>query len=216
MNEYHDEIEEAELNFLYWLDTEIKKIDDFYREREKAASDRYKHIAAQLEALCQLRDSHQPNQSNKFLQGIPATESSFHDNGSSLLSAWQRLISKFWTSLDRLSSAMPAADHERRVKDPELMANPITTTAGYFEYRVARRRLKQAIFEFYRGMELLKGFQSLNRRAVAKILKKFDKNSRRKISGEYEEKLKSMHFEQGNELENLMDQTEVWGRFRIS
>ena len=111
---------------------------------------------------------------------------------------------------------MPAADHERRVKDPELMAKPITTTAGQVEYRVARRRLKKAIVEFYRGMELLKGYRSLNRAGLTKLLKKFDKNNRHKISGEYAVKLKSVHFDQSDELENLMDHTEVWGRFRIN
>ena len=50
-----DTFNEAELNFLYWLDTEIEKIDDFYREKEKVAAERYKHISAQLEALRQLQ-----------------------------------------------------------------------------------------------------------------------------------------------------------------
>ena len=104
---------------------------------------------------------------------------------------------------------MPAADHERRVKHPELMAHPITTKTGYVEYRVARRRLKQAILEFYRGMELLKEYRLLNRTGLEKILKKFDKIAGRKISGEYAEKLKSMHFDQSDELENLMNHTEV-------
>ena len=91
------------------------------------------------------------------------------------------------------------------------MAKPITTAAGVVEYRVARRRLKQAILEFYRGMELLREYRLLNRTGLTKILKKFDKSARRKISEEYDEKLKALHFEKSDELENLMDRTEVLG-----
>ena len=112
---------------------------------------------------------------------------------------------------------MPAADHqERSAKDPELMAKPITTKAGYIDYRLARRRLKQAILEFYRGMELLKGYRLLNKTGLTKILKKFDKTTGRKISEEYAEKFKSRHFNQSGELESLLEKAEVRGHLRIN
>ena len=119
------------------------------------------------------------------------------------------MIHNLRASFDRLSSPMAAADHERRAEQPELMARPITIKTGYTEYRVARRRLKQAILEFYRSMELLKEYRLLNRTGLEKILKKFDKTAKRKISGEYTEKFKSMYFEQSDELENLINCTEV-------
>ena len=216
LTEDHDEFDRAELIFLHWLDAEIKKIDDFSREKEKVAMERYKLITAQLEALSQLRESHLTNEANGLFKAISTTESSRYHDRSGLRSTWRTLMSKLHASLDRLCSAMPAADHERRVKEPELMAKPITSTAGYVEYRVARRRLKQAIMEFYRGMMLLKGYRLLNRTGLAKILKKFDKATGRNISGEYAEKLKLVHFYQSDELENLMDRTEVWVRFRIT
>src|SRR5437667_5708120 len=100
---------------------------------------------------------------------------------------------------------MPAADHVQRAKYPELLAHPISTKTGYVEYRVARRRLKEAVLEFYRGMELLKGYRLLNRTALSKILKKFDKTSGRNISAQYNEKLKQMHFDQSDVLEHAMD-----------
>ena len=207
LTEDHNIFDETELNFLQWLDMEIQKIDDFYREKENVAVTRYKLISAQIEALCQLRDSHLINESNISFQS--SSTPSWHHDSSGSRSTWQKLISKLRASFDRLSSAMPTADHERRVKHPELVAKPITTTAGYVDYRVARRRLKQAILEFYRGMELLKEYRLLNRIGLAKILKKFDKIAGREISGNYSEKLRSMHFDQSDELKNLLERTEV-------
>ena len=216
LTEGHEEFNDTELKFLHWLDAEIKKIDDFYREKEKVAAERYKLISPQLQALCQFRDTNLTNESNRLFQGISTPEPSCHRDRSGLSRTWNTLVSKLRTSLDKVSSAMPDADHERRVTQPELMAKPIKSTAGYVEYRVARRRLKQAIFEFYRGMELLKGYRSLNRIGLEKILAKFDKTAGCNISGEFADKLKSLHFNQSEELENLIRHTEVWIRFRIS
>jgi len=201
----HDlEYDEAELNFLQWLDSEIEKIDEFYKEKENDAAERYKLLSAQLEALHRLRET-QRLESNETSQSVSRAEPSDGHRTSWI----PKPINKIRASLDGLSSAMPAADHERRAKNPELMAHPISTTTGYVEYRVAKRRLQQAILEFYRGMELLKGYRLLNRTGLSKILKKFDKTSGRKISPEYTEKLKSLHFDQSDSLEKIMDHTEV-------
>jgi hypothetical protein len=199
---------DAELNFLYWLDMEIKKIDHFYREKENVAGQRYKHISEQLEALRQLEDNHLMNESKSY-RDISTPEPRGHEGRFNFRSTCQSWINGIRASFDNLSSAMPDADHERRAKHPELMARPITTNTGYVEYRVARRRLKHAILEFYRGMELLKEYRLLNRTGLEKILKKFDKTSGRKISGKYAEKLKSMHLEKSDELETLINDTEV-------
>jgi SPX domain len=208
--DHNNEFDEGKLNFLQWLDKEIKKIDDFYCEKENAAAERYKVICAQFEALLQLGESHlMTNEDNKLPPYTSNPELSTYSDRPDFRSRWRTLISKLRVSLDRLHSAMPAADHASRVKHPDLIANPMTTTTGCVEYRVARRRLKYAILEFYRGMELLKGYQLLNQTGLDKILKKFDKRSRHKISGEYAEKLKSVHFYQSDKLGNLMHKTEV-------
>lgn len=207
LSKSHDlEYDEAELNFLHWLDSEIKKIDEFYQEKENDATERYKLLSAQLEALRQLRETHRL-ESNETSQSVSRAEPS--DGGFHRASWVKKPINRMRASWDGLSSAMPGADHERRAKHPELMAHPISTTTGYVEYRVAKRRLKQAVLEFYRGMELLKGYRLLNRTGLSKILKKFDKTSGRKISPEYTEKLKLVHFDQSDSLENIMDRTEV-------
>ena len=211
--EYREELDEAELNFLNWLNAEIKKVDDFYREKERVAAERYKIISSQLEALRHLRDGDQTDKSNRLVQGMSISKPNGHH---CLRSTRQTLISKLRGLIDRLSSAMPAADHYHCVERPELMAIPIATTAGYVEYHVARRRLKRGMLEFYRSMELLKEYRLLNLTALAKILKKFEKITGRKISGESAPKLMSLHLDQSDVLENLMNNSEVRATFRIT
>jgi hypothetical protein len=44
-------------------------------------------------------------------------------------------------------------------------------------YKAARKKLKTAVLEFYRGLEILKNYKVLNRTGFAKILKKFEKTT---------------------------------------
>jgi len=209
------EYDESEIDFLDWLDSEIKKIDDFYQEKEREAVKRYHVLSQQLEALRQLRDSQGIPSSTKNSEAPSRRDTSVSGAVGSTLdgvssSSWGKPIKRIRASFDAVYSAMPAADHERRAKDhPELMAHPISTTTGYVDYRVARRRLKEAVLEYYRSMELLKQYRLLNRTGLAKILKKFDKTSGRRIAHEYDQKLKQVYFDQSDILETTMSQTEV-------
>ena len=209
------EYDESEIDFLDWLDSEIKKIDDFYQEKEREAVKRYHVLSQQLEALRQLRDSQGIPSSTKNSEGPSRAETSVSGAVGSRLDralpiSWRKPIKRIRASFDVVHSAMPAADHERRAKEhPELMAHPISTMTGYVDYRVARRRLKEAVLEYYRSMELLKQYRLLNRTGIAKILKKFDKTSGRKITPEYNQKLKEIYFDQSDVLETIMSQTEV-------
>jgi hypothetical protein len=209
---YHEaDFDETELNFINWLEDEIKKINDFYLEKEQEAEERYKQLSAQLQALQRLREANRLNETNETFEnaspGIGAEER------LRFKSVWiEQPINRIRASMDGLSSAMPGADHQRRATHPNLMPHPITDSLesiGYVEYRVAKRRLKQALLEFYRGMELLKGYRLMNRTGLAKILKKFDKTAGRQITPEYTEKLKTVHFDQSEALETIMYQTEV-------
>jgi hypothetical protein len=209
---YHEaDFDETELNFINWLEEEIKKINDFYMEKEQEAEERYTQLSAQLQALQRLREVNRLNESNETSGN--ASPGNGAEDRLRFKSAWiEQPINRLRASMDGLSSAMPGADHQRRATQPDLMPHPIThsmDSIGYVEYRVARRRLKHALLEFYRAMELLKGYRLMNRTGLAKILKKFDKTAGRQISPEYMEKLKKVHFDQSEALETIMYHTEV-------
>lgn len=57
-----------------------------------------------------------------------------------------------------------------------------------------KNKLKKAIREYYRSLELIANFQLLNYQAFGKILKKFDKRTLRKSSSKFMEKVKEQGF----------------------
>lgn len=202
------EFSDPELGFLNWLNGEMDKVDTFYNEKEIEAAKSYRVLSIQLEALHRLRGNQQIWESNV---SSPSPSSPGNSSGHRIeCIAWVKkhlVWLRAW--MDGVSSVLPAADHHYRIQQPGFTTHPNMTTGGFTEYRIARRRLENAMLEFYREMELLKSYRLLNRTGFTKILKKFDKTSGRSISGAYAARLKQVNSNQSVALENTMNRTEV-------
>lgn len=60
--------------------------------------------------------------------------------------------------------------------------------------QVAKTRIKKALLEFYRSLELLRNYRTLNYLALGKILKKFDKRTHRNVGPGFMEKIRKLPF----------------------
>ncbi|KAG0017389.1 hypothetical protein BGZ81_010774 [Podila clonocystis] len=79
----------------------------------------------------------------------------------------------------------------------------------HLNHKVARTRIKAALYEFYRSLEMIKNYKVLNHTGFAKILKKFDKTAGWKASKGYmNSNLKPAYFMTSPTIEDLIKETE--------
>ncbi|KAF1996957.1 SPX-domain-containing protein [Amniculicola lignicola CBS 123094] len=212
---YRDlDIRQAE--FFSFLDMELEKVENFYREKEEDATDRLNALREQLHIMRDRRlDELITLQTTKIKAkqakrkgghkelpiGLLKGQSSSSEEetkkanseGNSHNLSWLNPID---TALDAVKSghygkttqamnqlATPNAlrpqnpddrrDYTRRPDSPDV------------PYATAKRKLKVALQEYYRGLELLKSYALLNRTAFRKINKKYDKTVNARPSMRY-------------------------------
>ena len=259
--------EEAIEEFFEWLESELEKIDYFYREKEEENVRRLEELDEQVQIMknmkladiagetiesssgsagreasrdilpkVQVRGSAQ-RETNKDIQ--PKGQSRIH-RYNSLGILHDTFVPEPSTSKTRRAESMPnhpsphhsGADAHRL---PYFMTNRDNyqtakhNTGGLYKrtntgqldytahrrpineitYRVAKRRLKLAIIEFYRGLELLKSYCHQNQEGFRKITKKFDKSTGLRTSKKFmSEKVIKSYFGTSDVLDTLIHQTE--------
>ncbi|KAF8524324.1 EXS family-domain-containing protein [Hysterangium stoloniferum] len=154
-------LEPIELNFFTCLDRELQKVDQFYNAREIAAITRLSELKDQLREFLYQRTLWGEAQSRhndywklpKVLGGAPrAIDEPAH---------WDSRPDLIYPKIDG-ESFLDMTIQERLARDPP-------------EYQHARRRLKKALREFYRSLELLNDYRVLNFTGFRKALKKYEK-----------------------------------------
>ncbi|GAB1195724.1 hypothetical protein APSETT444_004987 [Aspergillus pseudonomiae] len=196
--------------FFAFLDDELAKIESFYQMKEEEATERLKVLKQQLHIMRDQRIQEVlSNKKGRTQHGHLHKETGFGGlNGSRLKEAFVgRRIGKNSKALAEL--ATPAAnqgeDTEVVNRRRDFTRRPEDATNHEVPYRSAKRKLKHALQEFYRGVELLKAYAYLNRTAFRKINKKYDKvvNSRPPLRY-MSDKVNKAWFVQSEVTENLM------------
>ncbi|CAG8700960.1 22794_t:CDS:10 [Cetraspora pellucida] len=78
------------------------------------------------------------------------------------------------------------------------------------KYKNAKKKIKKAAFELYRGAELLKNYRQLNKRGFAELLKRYDKITGINGSEYYMQKVSESSFVKSRGLDRLMKEIETF------
>ena len=230
--EAYKEFDLRQAEFFNFLDKELNKIESFYRMKEGEANERLQVLRAQLHEMRDRRleeviESQKAKERAKHegeTAGLLANGDGHALNGA--ISAVQRAeipaqkwlkpiesaigvkkhhFGKNTKALERLGSPdglQPEDLANKRRPDSRLDFSRRHNPQDTVPYRIAKRKLKLALQEFYRGLELLKSYALLNRTAFRKINKKYDKAVHARPTGRYmSEKVNKAWFVQSEVLD---------------
>lgn len=194
-------ISPGEIAFIEWLDDEHKKIENFYKERENEAIDRYLLLQDQLFNLREQKTAEKVARAqDKPIVSLPRNKTA-HE------------IKKKIARRVELPS-LPATVHEAifhhhaQETSENGSRDYVRREDDKISYNVARRQIKIALGEYYRSLELLKSYRLLNQTAFRKMIKKFDKMTGRNMQVSYMEKVNTSYFCQSDVVEDLLRKTE--------
>ncbi|KAJ5653311.1 SPXN-terminal [Penicillium lividum] len=197
--------------FFAFLDSELTKIDSFYLMKEQEAIGRLKALRQQLHVM---RDQRiQEVYATKRAVKIMKDDQDHRPNGLGKLNTSR--IKDTLTGKTRFGKNTQALAAMATPRIPERESEFIASRRDFMRqqdpqnidvsYRSAKRKLKHALQEFYRGVELLKGYAYLNRKAFRKINKKYDKAvNARPLLRYMTERVNKATFMQSEETESLI------------
>ncbi|UJO19205.1 uncharacterized protein CLAFUR5_07225 [Fulvia fulva] len=83
-------------------------------------------------------------------------------------------------------------------------------TSNIPPYHAAKKKMKAALIEYYRGLELLKSYATTNQEAYRKLCKKYNKAVKDKVPATkyMEEKVNKAYFVESDEIDHIMKITE--------
>ncbi|KXT04848.1 hypothetical protein AC578_3485 [Pseudocercospora eumusae] len=233
--EAYKELDFRQADFFLFLDRELAKIENFYRTKEDEAKERLEALREQLHIMREYRlaeiqaKEERHKHAHETSRGSANTPKMNGQNGKvsseaerlALPSALKRpfrksvdetakVIDKFRpnrvgkTSIARENLGSPNLPGSHWVPDNE-QRDYARKRAKEVPYRTAKRKMKSAMAEFYRLLELLKSYALVNRTAFRKINKKYDKTVDAHPKLQYTlEKVNSAHFVASEEVEHLM------------
>lgn len=208
--EAYRELDFRKAEFFAFLDKELAKIEKFYKDKEDESKERLDLLRDQLHIMREkrLEDVVAEQHRHKHLSTV---SNMGHNVGET-----SRSMAQLGTPTFPGSTAQQ--DYVRRQQQQHAVP-----------YHTAKRKLKTALQELYRGLELLKSYSLLNRTAFRKINKKFNKtispaqlDGAQPTAGEYgtragdyiSEKVSSAHFVQSEIVDKqISDVEDLYARY---
>ncbi|KAK0383528.1 hypothetical protein NLU13_9439 [Sarocladium strictum] len=170
-----DLVRERETEFYDFMESELSKVESFYKMKEEQAGQRLNILREQLHEM-----------RNRRIQEVADLQYHAHidhnqngeGQGKRDQPVWNPLKAKLFGPgpNTKALSAMARTPHLDGRRGGDASRDYIRRPEDHdVSYRTAKRKLKLALQEFYRGLELLKSYALLNRTAFRKLNKKFDK-----------------------------------------
>lgn len=197
-----EQVRDRQKVFYGFMDSELEKVETFYRTKENEAGERLKVLREQLHEMRnrrieevtearltpiikQVDGSKSPNFGTRGY-GKSKKDDDYRPDSREGLAAWLTPFERAYGSTKAKitgsrfgtnSHALPHMPHTPKM-GAGTQAQKHQQRSRYSDavpYRKAKRKLKLALQELYRGMELLKSYALLNRTAFLKLNKKYDK-----------------------------------------
>jgi hypothetical protein len=235
--EAYRDLDFRQAEFFGFLDGELDKIEKFYKEKEDEATYRLSVLRDQLHIMrdrriddvIQRQTDKINGKSHKKHNGHHSTShgqsSSDEENPPAKKSNGNTLSDSFLNPIDAALEAINAGKYGKGTKNIIQLATPAALQPTDnpesrrdfarrpelpdVPYQTAKRKLKVALQEYYRGLELLKSYALLNRTAFRKINKKYDKTVNARPSSRYmNEKVNQAWFVNSDVIEGHIRATE--------
>lgn len=194
----------SERKFFEVLDQELEKVEAFYEERETEALDRYKVLTEQLEQLAQHKAQYAARQGTfaRLKTHIPLPNPL--DLKKSVV---KQVGSEGEHNYENGNDSPTTNDMPIRHRDGAAKTSGLDLSPE--NYVAARRKLKVAMWEFYRFLGYVKSYRLLNRTGFSKVTKKMEKVTKIKCQNEYNAKVSKTHFATSKVIDDLQSETET-------
>ncbi|KAG6825899.1 hypothetical protein H0H92_001930, partial [Tricholoma furcatifolium] len=237
LDEFREQLDPLELAFFNALDEELEKIDVFYAAREAEMMDRTRMLHEQLDELGdhkKLVQSVQPSNPKSWTARILAMlKDNLHLSSPPIeIPRAKDVLEPEPSRNDSLERKNPDSGLECKggTEDAGVDANDdperknaanedkkwSPTRHGQVlssdpeDYFHAKKKLKKAVLEHYRGLEVLQNYRILNYTGFRKALKKFEKATKIPAQRQYmSEKVDRASFASGKNVQEMMKAMEM-------